>query len=193
MTYPQVARVYQPIANTAKPIVHRIKPLASEASIRANAMYLALGDFLYDAGKPYAGPLRQKFDESISPGAQRYLVQPYQEYAQPLLHAADQYGQTAGRHIEPYLFHTAFALRQARDQAQPYLAAAWTEAKKLPMLLQIHAWEPLMELRRTYVDPPVSKMVKAVEDNADGSPPSEDELKRFGAQDQAETEDVYVH
>jgi len=66
--------------------------------------------------------------------------------------------------VEPYLHRAVVELQRGGRKVQPYALTALGYAAQVPGLVRQHAWEPLMDARRTYVDPPISKIMETVEE-----------------------------
>lgn len=89
---------------------------------------------------------------------------PYQTYVVPTINQLDKYGKIAGMRAEPYLHQAVVALQEGGQKVQPYALVLAGYASQVPGLLRQHAWEPLVDIRRTYVDPPISKIMETVEE-----------------------------
>jgi len=162
--HPNVASVVVPVVKISQPITKHIQPLVHTGTEKIHGLYIGYstvaGEEFDRFTTPYKTELQKHYDAHLGP----YITPTYQGYVLPALAQADNWGRVAGTKMEPYLWRAAATVRQGMREAQPYLLVAGDYVAQVPGVLREHAWEPLMDIRKTYVDPQVSKMMETVEE-----------------------------
>ncbi|KAG8903177.1 hypothetical protein FRB99_003626 [Tulasnella sp. 403] len=171
-TQPHVAQAL----HHASPFVERLAPPIQAFGVRVNRLYLhALSsgqNALHGLAQPYMAQIQEHFNTHINPSLEKHVFPPYKLYIAPALARLERYGRIVGIHAEPHLYRCAVWLLDVGRKAQPYLLVVWGHVAEVPGLVRRHAWEPLMDVRRTYVDPPISKILETVDEAGGDAKPS---------------------
>ncbi|KAG8958197.1 hypothetical protein FRC03_009361 [Tulasnella sp. 419] len=161
LAHPQVNPVVDPVVRISTPVIEKATPLVKYVGAQLNYQYVKHSAPLYVQIRSTTAPYVKQLDDHY----QKHFAPHYNKYAAPVISQSLVYVRTFERYAEPYLYKLSVFVRQTAIEAKPYVALVWVEAQKVPGLLKDHVWDPLMELRRTFVDPHISKMMKAVEEN----------------------------
>jgi len=176
MSHPSVSRVVDPVLRHATPVIQQIPPTFHKRTEHLYQQYLVYSTLaellLRKHSRPYAKQLQQHYDAQIDPYVSQFITTPYKVYLAPAVVKAEGWGQAIGEQIEPYLWRTAATLYRGAHGAQPHLMVLWGYVADIPSMVQHRAWDPLVDLRRTYVDPQVSKMMETVEEVGGESKPA---------------------
>jgi len=158
--HPSVARVYEPIAGHVTTIADYAIPHARALSLQYNVVYSQYWDAgdkkFHQHADPYLERYHQYYNAHITPLVETYFT--------PAKLRLDSYGRIVGMYAEPYIYQAAFHLQELEKKVEPYAIVAWGYVSDAPNYVLKHGWEPLMDARRAYVDPPISKIMEAVED-----------------------------
>lgn len=168
---PKVANVVDPVVQATHPLVQKLAPAIHAGSAQLHHAYVHFTNVghqqLVHHSSPYVRQLQDHYSSQIHPHVEKHIIPPYKLYIEPTWHQLEHWGRIAGIHAEPYLYQGVVLLQQAGRQAQPYAVIAWDRLAEVPGLVHRLAWEPMMEIRRTYVDPPLSKILETVNEATD--------------------------
>ncbi|KAG9050428.1 hypothetical protein FS837_005501 [Tulasnella sp. UAMH 9824] len=167
-SHPSVAPIIDPVLQYGAPVVGRVTPVVKDVSLRLSKAYLSYLDKAHEELSKQADPhlraLHQQYSVHVQPFLDKNVLPPYQQYVAPGLIHLEHYGRVAGLHAEPYLYKGMLAVQDLGRQVQPHALVALGYLAEVPRIARQIAWEPLMDLRRTYVDPPISKILETVDE-----------------------------
>ncbi|KAG9036361.1 hypothetical protein FRB95_009283 [Tulasnella sp. JGI-2019a] len=168
LAHPSVSRVVDPVIHHTKPVsrqVHSFLNQRSQNVYRNYLMYSALAEReLHKHSQPYVKQVQRQYNTHLDPYVSQYITPTYNNHIIPVIQRMEVWGRATGRMLEPYLYRAAITIRRAAHQTEPVLAVLWSYAADVPGAIHQRAWEPLVDLRRTYVDPQVSKMMETVDE-----------------------------
>lgn len=157
LSHPSVSRVYNPVVGQLSSAVDSLTPHARVLGLNFNQAYL----YYWDEGER---KFYEYYNPNVSPYVEKYITTPYKIYILPLEPRLHQLEATADRLLEPLARELSTQFGRALQVGEGYAIVAWEHAREMPALVLQRGWEPLMDARRTYVDPPISKIMEAVED-----------------------------
>lgn len=168
LQHPSVAPIANPLLQHGTIVVGQVTPFVKDASLRLNKAYLSYLDKAHDElskqADPHVRAVYQQYAIHVQPFLDKNIVPLQQQYLSPALIHLEHYGRLAGLHAEPYLYKGILLTQDLAHQVQPHAMVALAYLGELPRLGRQLAWEPLMDLRRTYVDPPISKILETVDE-----------------------------
>ncbi|KIO15599.1 hypothetical protein M407DRAFT_34811, partial [Tulasnella calospora MUT 4182] len=167
-SHPSLAPIIDSVLQYGAPVVGRATPLVKDVSLRLNKAYLSYLDKAHEELSKQADPhlraLHQQYAVHVQPFLDKNVLPSYQQYVAPGLIHLEHYGRVAGLYAEPYLYKGMLVVQDVGRQVQPHALVALGYLGEVPRLARQIAWEPLMDLRRTYVDPPISKILETVDE-----------------------------
>ncbi|KAG9017029.1 hypothetical protein FRB90_002038 [Tulasnella sp. 427] len=168
LSHPSVTPVLDPLMQQGAPVVQQVTPIVKDASLRLNKAYLATLDRAHNELSKQADPhlqaLYAQYALHVQPLVDKHVTPPYELYVTPTLKHLDHYGRLAILHAEPYLYKGMLLAQDLARDIEPHAKLALGYLGEVPRFARQNAWEPLMDLRRTYVDPPISKILETVDE-----------------------------
>ncbi|KAG8854588.1 hypothetical protein FRB96_007458 [Tulasnella sp. 330] len=182
---PSVQNLIVPIIPYAKPYAKQVQVFLDQRGRNVYRNYLTYSTLaeqeLRHHSQPYVKQLQQHYDTHLDPFVSQYI--------NPSLKQAEVWGRATGQTLEPYFYQAATTLSRAMHETEPAFAVLWSYAADVPGVVHKRAWEPLVDLRRTYVDPQVSKMMETVDEVGGDAKVAADEHITAPAAEAGETVD----
>lgn len=194
---PSMQDLVLPAIHYAKPVTQKVQAFLDQRSQNIYLNYLTYSTLaereLRHHSQPYMKQLQHQYDAHLDPYVSRYVVPTYNTHIDPALQRADLWARATGQTLEPYFYRAAAALSRAAHETEPVLAGLWSYAADVPGVVRKRAWEPLVDLRRTYVDPQVSKMMETVDEvGGDAKVAADEHITAPAAEAGEKADDTYV-
>lgn len=168
LQHPSVTPIADPLLQRGTLVVGQVTPFVKDISLRLNKAYLSYLDKAHDELSKQADPhfraVYRQYATHVQPFLDKNVAPLHQQYLSPALFHLEHYGRLAGLHAEPYLYKGILLAQDLARGVQPHAMVALGYLGEVPRLGRQLAWEPLMDLRRTYVDPPISKILETVDE-----------------------------